>query len=116
MGKRVYGLKRGTGRMKMVHMNHMLQEQEQLEEAQYKEAERKRQEREVSEINDEGDAIRRCILVEGEQSFYRWWNSDAVPTYGPRRERIEMIEKRILELNEHKGSVANEEQSGEKSE
>lgn len=63
--------------------------------------------REAEEISAEADAVRRCIYLEGEQSFYRWWNSDDVPGYGPRLERIVMVEERIR-LIEHKASLPKE--------
>ncbi len=75
----------------------------------------------VAEIDDESDATRRCVALEGETSFYQWWHDDElVPPYASRKERIEMIEKRIKLLSapmlfEHEGSIANEEINGEKS-
>lgn len=108
---KVYWLKRATPRMKYVHMNHVMQEKEQLAEQQAAEAKRKR---EREEIQAEVDAMQRCIEIEGQASFHRWWNSEEVPDFGPRRERIELIEKRILNLK-HEGSVANENEDGEKS-
>lgn len=74
----------------------------------------------VKEIEDENDAIRRCIALEGERSFYKWWDDgEKVPAHGPRRERIRLLEERIGQLTlmaEHEKSVANEEANGEKSE
>lgn len=73
----------------------------------------------VKEFEDENDATRKCIELEGEVAFYKWFNDDAkVPAYGPRRERIQMIEARIEQLQlmaDHEASVANEETSGEES-
>jgi hypothetical protein len=70
-------------------------------------------ERLIKEIADENDATRRCVALEGEASFYQWFNDDAlVPPFGDRRERTKMIEARI---RNHKGSVQNEETSGEES-
>lgn len=114
-----------------------------LYEEQQREAERKKWEREVADIHAENDAMRRCMALEGELSFYKWWDSDEVPAFGKRRTRVEMIEKRISSLgppvaeysdvppnaiafrgNEseaeeseanHEGSVADEKADGEKS-
>ena len=67
----------------------------------------------IKELADENDAIRRCVALEGETSFYQWFNDDAlVPPFGDRKERTEMIEARI---RNHKGSVQNEETSGKES-
>jgi len=55
--------------------------------------------RTVAEIADENDGIRRCVQLEGESSFYEWWNEDAlVPAYSSRRLRIRMLEERIATL------------------
>ena len=87
----------------------------------YEQLDKEKLERDVEEIHAENDAIRRCIALEGEQSFYKWWDDDEqVPPYGARKERIEMIEKRIKFLSspmlfDHEGSVPNEKADGEKS-
>ena len=70
----------------------------------------------AQELADENDAIRRCVELEGEQSFYKWWCDDAqVPPFGSRKDRIEMIEQRILSLSKHEESVPNEEGNGAES-
>lgn len=61
--------------------------------------------REAAEIEAENDGMRRCMVLEGEKSFYKWWDDDEnVPPLGSRRERIELLEKRIKEL-EHAATV-----------
>lgn len=80
--------------------------------------------RTVAEIADENDGIRRCVELEGEASFYNWWNDDAlIPPMELRRVRIRMLEERIESLSrhvveeiDHEGSVADEKADGEKSE
>ncbi len=74
----------------------------------------------AEELEAENDATRRCIALEGEQSFYRWFNDDTqVPPFGDRKERTEMIEKRIAFLStpmdKHEVSVADEANNGEES-
>lgn len=107
-----YWLKRATPRMKWVNMNHVMQEQALLKEQQNREADSVRLAREAHEIETENDLIRICTHLEGEKSFNQWWDDDEqVPAHGYRRERIAMLEKRIAELNTHKGSVPNEQAS-----
>lgn len=56
--------------------------------------------RTVAEIANENDGIRRCVQLEGEASFYKWWDDDAlVPPMGSRRVRIRMLEERIASLD-----------------
>jgi hypothetical protein len=70
-------------------------------------------ERLIKELADENDATRRCVALEGEASFYQWYNDDSqVQPFGDRKERTEMIEARI---RNHKGSVQNEEASTKES-
>jgi len=52
--------------------------------------------REAAEITEENDLIRMAIAMEGERSFFRWWDDDTqVPSYGKRRERIKLLKKRL---------------------
>lgn len=60
----------------------------------------------VQEIQAENDAIRRCVALEGEAPFYKWLNDDEqVQPTATRKERIELIEKRIMALGKHEESV-----------
>ena len=116
MAGKNYWLKRATPRMKYTHMNHTMQERAVLKEQLDREADRVRLAREVNEIETEADLTRRCILLEGEKAFYKWWDDDTqVPPFGLRKDRIKLIEKRILELSKHEGSVPNEQERGTKS-
>jgi len=83
-----------------------------LDDLYLKSLEKERQAREAEMITTENDLIRQCIGLEGEFSFYRWWNDDEqVPAYGPRKERIGLLEKRI---ENHQLSVAEEQNEKKK--
>lgn len=69
--------------------------------------------REAAEIIEENDLIRMAIALEGETSFYKWWDDDTqVPSYGKRRERIKLLKERVAV---HEGSVPKEASDGKKS-
>lgn len=69
-----------------------------------KQAEAERLKREAERIEEEQDLIRKCIALEGEPSFWRWWDDDEqVPPYGKRSERIALLRER---LSRHEASVA----------
>jgi len=52
--------------------------------------------RESEEITEENDLIRLAVAIEGERSFYKWFDDDKqVPHYGKRRERIGLLKKRL---------------------
>lgn len=91
------------------------EERRDLQERLYEDADKVNMAQLVKEIEDESDATRRCVALEGEVSFYKWFNDyEKVPPYGSSRERIGMIEARIKQLKlmaEHEASVANEEAS-----
>jgi len=68
--------------------------------------------REAEEITEENDLIRMAIVIEGETSFFRWWDDDEqVPVHGKRSERIELLKKRC---GVHDESVAKEAGDGDK--
>lgn len=65
------------------------------EEAQRK-AEAQRVHRESEEIVEEADLMRMAIALEGERSFFKWWDDDTqVPHYASKRERIGLLKKRL---------------------
>lgn len=66
--------------------------------------------KQVEELYAESGGIRMCIHLEGEPSFYRWWNDDAlVPPTASRAERIKLLKERIESLEHAKSLQANSE-------
>ena len=58
---------------------------------------------ESEEITEENDLIRLAVAMEGERSFYKWFDdNEKVPHYGKRKERIKLLKER---LNLHGDSV-----------
>lgn len=68
----------------------------------------------AAEIIQENDLIRRCVALEDERSFFKWWDDDEqVQAWGLCRERIVLLEKRLKALcnphfDFHTQSVAKE--------
>jgi len=58
----------------------------------------KQQEERKALLQVETDTIYRCMESEGRESFLAWYESDAVPNYGPIQGRIDLIEARIKSL------------------
>lgn len=51
------------------------------------------------QLKTEQDAvILQCIAIEGEFSFWSWFDGDSVPNFGPTRQRIDLIKARISSL------------------
>lgn len=69
-----------------------------LEEQTAAESVRRWQARVSAEIEEESDLMRRCMALEGEWSFWKWWNPS-----GERGERIARLRAR---LGKHEASVA----------
>ena len=64
------------------------------EEAQRK-AEAQRVHRESEEIIEEADLMRMAIAIEGERSFFKWWDDDEQVPHASKRERIRLLKKRL---------------------
>jgi hypothetical protein len=72
-------------------------------------ADAERLRREAEEIIEENDLIRHCIALEGEFSFWRWYEGQALTARGLRVERLRE------RLRKHEQSVAREAGDGKKS-
>mgnify|MGYP001576473300 CR=1 FL=1 len=61
------------------------------------EAGKRRQE--VEDVYEENDLMRQCTALEGESSFYKWWDDDVqMPPTGTRRQRIKLLKARLAVL------------------
>jgi len=49
---------------------------------------------------EQDEVILECIAIEGKESFWAWFDGDAVPNFEPTKERIALIRARIASLVE----------------
>lgn len=98
-------LKRSTGLMKLQHMRYVMDWKADLTAAQEEEAKRKRKE-ELDAL--EWIEIDACMALEGETSFWTWYNDDNnVPDQGLHKDRIALIQARIKELRNGQANKGN---------
>lgn len=47
---------------------------------------------------EEEDLILHCIEIEGYRQFWKWYDSDAIPAYGPTKTRVETVRQHLVTI------------------
>jgi hypothetical protein len=111
---KVYGLKRATGSMKIVHMRYMMDWKSDLAEKQEEEARRKLKEYWEGE---QAKLMQRLVSLDPD-GWEAWYDDDMnVPAFGYINERCVLLEARVKELEtlrEHGATLAETPGKGKK--